>query len=273
MHYPCDTCGQYKIPSLTVDGIVHNNSKILLIKRSKQDEPFFDSYALPGGFVDYGETCEKAVVREVWEETGLKTEVNQLIGSYSKPQRDPRRHIVSLSYSLSIVSGQLKNSSETRDIDWYDLDALPELAFDHADMIADFRQKNRLYGQYNGWDLGKKLIFCSHSRHFMHASLLICKYVIDKECVPINSFTNFGYFLYELVPRHDIAESINNIINRCDEQWVFGPITEGVRMEINMCRQMGKPIRFFQILENEHPVLIKETAEESLRIADEQQFL
>lgn len=266
MNYPCTTCGQYKTSSLAVDGIVHDNNKILLIKRNKETEPFFNAFSLPGGFVDYGEELEKAVIREVWEETGLKTEINQLIGVYSKPQRDPRRHIVSTAFSLQVVSGELKTSNESTTVGWHDLDALPQLAFDHAEMIQDFRQHNRIFGNYHGWDLGKKLVFCSHSRHYMHASLLICKFVIDKACVPINSFTNFGYFLYELVPRHDIAESINNIINRCDEQWVFGPITEGVRLEIEMCRSMGKPIKFFEIVENEHPVLIKETTEDKLQL-------
>ncbi len=99
----------------------------------------------------------------------------------------------------------------------------------------------------------------------MHASLLICKYVIEKNCVPINSFTNFGYFLYELVPRHDIAEGINNIINRCDEQWVFGPISRGVELEIDMCKEIGKKIRFFDISEEEAPCKIEEVDEAFLR--------
>ncbi|MGB0757474.1 MAG: NUDIX domain-containing protein [Patescibacteria group bacterium] len=265
MEFPCDECGQYKTPSLTIDGIVLHEGKILLIKRGVKDEAFYNEYALPGGFVEYGEETEKATIREVWEETGLKTEINQLVGVYSKPNRDPRRHVISIAYSLKVISGDIKESSETKDISWFDLDNLPKLAFDHQRIITDFRESNKMFSDYNGWQLDKKLVFCSHSRHFMHASLLICKYVIDQGGVPINSFTNFGYFLYELVSRHDIAEGINNIINRCDEQWVFGPIGGGVGMEIEMCKKMGKKIRFFDIEENDNPMMITETTEEALR--------
>lgn len=262
MQNKCTACNQYKTPSLAVDGILFQQGKILLIKR--KHEPFKNRYALPGGFIEYGETAEKAVIREVWEETHLKTGVSQLIGVYSQPKRDPRRHTISLAYALHIKSGTLKAGSDANLVKWFEIDKLPKLAFDHEQIIADFRNKNKITTTYNGWDLSKKLIFCSHTRHIMHASLLINKFVIEQGCVPINSFTNFGYFLYELAPRHDITESINNIINRCDEQWVFGPITEGVRLEIEMCRTIGKPVRFFDITEDEIPCLITEVDEKTL---------
>ncbi len=265
MKYPCNTCGQYETPYITVDGIVLQQGNILLIKRNNPDEPFYNTYALPGGFVDYGEETEQAIVREVWEETGLKTFVNQRVGVYSKKNRDPRRHIISIAYSLFVESGVLKESSESKDLAWFNLDNLPELAFDHRDIIEDFRKSNKLVKKYNGWDMDKKLIFCSQSRFYMYASELICKYVIEEGHVPINSFTNFGYFLSELVPRHDIAENINNIINHCHELWVFGPITGGVDLEIAMCKDLGKPIRYFDISEDKSPCLIKEVDEQFLR--------
>jgi len=265
---PCKTCKRYKTPYIAVDGIVYQEGKILLIKRALKNEAYYGFYALPGGFLEYNEDTETAVVREIWEETGLKTEVNQLVGVRSKKDRDPRSHVLSISYSLKIKSGVLKKSktpSETSHIKWFDINHLPKLAFDHKDIIHSFREKNRIFKTYNGWNLDKKLVFCSHSRHLMHASLLICKYVIDEGCVPINSFTNFGYFLYELVPRHDIAESINNIINRCDEQWVFGSLSEGVLMEVLMCKAMGKKVRFFDISEDEVPCKITEVNEKYLQ--------
>ncbi len=261
----CKSCGQYKIPSLSVDAIVHKEGKILLVKRAKKETPFYNTYALPGGFVDYGEKTEDAIVREVWEETGLKTRVNQLIGVYSDRDRDPRRHVVSIAYSLEVLSGRLKTSSETKDIRWFNIDRLPRLAFDHKKIIEDFCNSTKKVSEYNGWNMNKKLVFCSQSRFYMFASELICKFVIDEGYVPINSFTNFGYFLHELVSRHDIVEGINNIINHCHELWVFGPITEGVDEEIKMCKKLSKPIRFFDITDDETPCLIKEVTERYLR--------
>ena len=262
---PCDSCKRYKSPYMSVDAVLHDQGKILLIKRGNPDEPYYGNYALPGGFVDYNEETSAAVVREVWEETGLKASVHDLIGVFSKKDRDPLGHVISTAYALKVESGTLKPNSDAKAAAWFPIDALPPLAFDHEEIIATFRQRNRILSQYNGWDLQKPLVFCSHSRSLMHASLLICKYVIDHGGVPINSFTNFGYFLYELVPRHDIAESINNIINRCDEQWVFGPFSEGVQMEVDMCKEIGKKIRFFSITDDEVPCLIREVSEDELR--------
>lgn len=126
----------YKKPSLTVDGVIEKDKSILLIRRAK--EPFKDRYALPGGFVEYGETVEKAVVREVQEETGLKTEINELLGVYSDPERDPRGHTVSTVFSLRTVSGKLKSGSDAKDAKYIDLKELPDLAFDHDEIIKDY---------------------------------------------------------------------------------------------------------------------------------------
>ncbi len=262
----CDKCKQYKTPSVTVDGVISKDGKILLIKRGNKNEPYYNTYALPGGFVDYGENTEKAIVREVWEETGLKTKPLQLIGVYSDRDRDPRRHTISMAYSLKLLSGDLvKKTAETKLAKWFRIDDLPDLAFDHREIIDDYLNSTKKVETYNGWDMSKKLVFCSQSKFYMFASELICKFVIDKGYVPINSFTNFGYFLYELVSKHDIVEGINNIINHCHEMWVFGPITKGVDEEIKMCRKINKPIRFFYLDERGTSFLIKESTEAYLR--------
>jgi 8-oxo-dGTP diphosphatase len=125
----------YKSPKLAVDGAVFNKEKILLIKR--KNEPFQDKWALPGGFVEYGEKVEDAVVREVFEETGLKTKIIDLIGIYSDPDRDPRGHVVSIVYLLKMEAGIIKGSDDAIEAKFFDMDKLPDLSFDHNIIIRD----------------------------------------------------------------------------------------------------------------------------------------
>jgi len=125
----------YKSPKLTVDGIVLKDGKILLIKRKKQ--PFENMWALPGGFVNYGEKTENAVIREMFEETGLKTKINHLVGVYSDPNRDPRGHTVSVVYLLDVYEGKLKGGDDALEAKFFDLNNLPDLSFDHENIIKD----------------------------------------------------------------------------------------------------------------------------------------
>jgi 8-oxo-dGTP diphosphatase len=125
----------YNSPKLTVDGVVIKDKKILLIKRKKQ--PFKGKWALPGGFVEYGEKIEDAAVREVLEETGLKTKISHLVGVYSDPDRDPRGHTITVVYLLEICNGNLKSGDDVSDVKFFDLNHLPELSFDHKDIIKD----------------------------------------------------------------------------------------------------------------------------------------
>jgi 8-oxo-dGTP diphosphatase len=125
----------YKNPKLTVDGAILKEDKILLIKR--KNEPFKDKWALPGGFVEYGEKVEDAVIREVFEETGLKTTINKIFEVYSDPDRDPRGHTISIIYLLDISSGELKANDDASDAKFFNVKELPELSFDHYQIIED----------------------------------------------------------------------------------------------------------------------------------------
>lgn len=125
----------FKSPKLTVDGIIIKNEKILLIKR--KNEPFKGKWALPGGFVEYGEKTEDSVIREVFEETGLKTNVNKLIAVYSDPNRDPRGHTITVVYKLDVNSVKLKSGDDASDVKFFDVDQLPPLSFDHDKIIKN----------------------------------------------------------------------------------------------------------------------------------------
>ena len=131
----------WRKPSVTADGIVTRGNDILLIRRRK--EPFKGAYALPGGFLDYGERLEECVVREVQEETGVKTSIVDLVGVYSAPERDPRGHFVTAVFHLQPVSGTARAGDDASSAEWVPLDRLPKFAFDHGMIIQDFLAKRK----------------------------------------------------------------------------------------------------------------------------------
>ena len=126
-------------PSLTVDGIIIHKNKLVLIKRGRP--PLKDEYALPGGFVEYNERVEDAVIREMEEETGLKTAILGILGVYSDPKRDPRGHTVSVVFELKVTKGRLKSGSDAKDVRLFSLEKLPKLAFDHDEIVRDYRKR------------------------------------------------------------------------------------------------------------------------------------
>jgi len=126
----------YSRPTLACDGILLMNDRILLVKRGR--EPFKDMFALPGGIVEYDETVEECVRREMLEETGLETKIIGLLGVYSDPGRDPRGHFVSSVFHLNAVGGELRSGDDAAEARLFDLEDLPPLAFDHARIISDF---------------------------------------------------------------------------------------------------------------------------------------
>jgi len=128
-----------KCITLTVDAVIpYQGKKIVVIRR--KNEPFKGYYALPGGIVEYGETVEEAVLREVKEETGLDVEIHKLVGVYSDPRRDPRGHFVSICFITIPIGGELKAGSDAKDIALFSLDNIPKLAFDHNKMIEDAKK-------------------------------------------------------------------------------------------------------------------------------------
>lgn len=129
----------YKSPKLTTDGVIIKKGKILLIKR--KNEPFKGKWALPGGFVEYGEKVEAAVIREIKEETGLVTKIKDIIGIYSDPNRDPRGHIVTIVFLLDIINGKLKAADDATEVKFFNLNKIPDLSFDHNLIIQDILRR------------------------------------------------------------------------------------------------------------------------------------
>lgn len=122
-------------PALTVDAVITDIERgVVLILRG--NPPFQGQWALPGGFVDIGETCEAACVREVREETGLEVEIVELVGVFSDPDRDPRGHTVSVTYLCNPVGGELAGGDDAAGARWFDELHGIDLAFDHDLILA-----------------------------------------------------------------------------------------------------------------------------------------
>jgi len=124
---------------VTVDAIILDGNNIALIKRL--NEPYKDMWALPGGFVDSYEDTEDACIREAKEETCLDVKITSVSGVYAHPDRDPRGHIISIAYTCKIVSGELKGADDAKEAKWFEIDSLPKMAFDHANIINDILLK------------------------------------------------------------------------------------------------------------------------------------
>src|SRR5215204_7410447 len=121
-------------PKLMVDVVIPSEKGVVLIRRA--NEPFKSQWALPGGFVEVGETVEEAADREATEETGLAVEVARLVGVYSDPERDPRGHNVSVAFIARVLSGELSADTDASEIAVLD-PASVELAFDHSKIVGD----------------------------------------------------------------------------------------------------------------------------------------
>ena len=119
-----------KTPLLTVDAVIFKDGRFVLIQR--KNPPFEGMWALPGGFVDVGETVEAAAVREAREETGLDIELLALLNVYSDPSRDPRGHTVSVVYIARAAGGDLQAGDDAAAARLFAPGDAVDLAFDHA---------------------------------------------------------------------------------------------------------------------------------------------
>ena len=130
---------KYPRPAVTADCIVitkEENAKVLLIQRG--NEPDKGTWAFPGGFMNMDETTEQCAIRELEEETGLKVKDVHQIGAYSKVDRDPRGRTITVAY-LAIIDKPISvvGQDDAAKAEWWPITALPQLAFDHDEIMAD----------------------------------------------------------------------------------------------------------------------------------------
>ena len=130
---------KYPRPAVTADCVVitkEEQPKVLLIQRSA--DPYKGCWAFPGGFMNMDETTEQCAIRELEEETGLRVSDVHQIGAYSKVDRDPRGRTITVAY-LAIIDEpvQVTGQDDAAKAEWFPLSALPDLAFDHAEIMRD----------------------------------------------------------------------------------------------------------------------------------------
>jgi 8-oxo-dGTP diphosphatase len=132
-------CYRYPHPAVTTDAVIFTISngklKLLLIKRAF--DPFKGSWAIPGGFLELNEDLDECAMRELKEETGLENIYLEQLHTFGKPGRDPRERVITVAY-YAIVAGidmEPTAASDAAEAKWFPIDRLPELAFDHDEII------------------------------------------------------------------------------------------------------------------------------------------
>lgn len=135
---------EFPRPGLTVDLVILYNdhdagTKILLIKR--RNDPYKDYWALPGGYVEEGEDLEQAARRELEEETGITDVHFKQIGAFGDPKRDPRGWTVTVAFTSYVDSMDAKAGDDAKEAQWFPVNKLPQLAFDHPLVIDTTMRK------------------------------------------------------------------------------------------------------------------------------------
>ena len=110
-----------------------------------------------------------------------------------------------------------------------------------------------------------KLIYPAISKHYFYFRQHISKFVLEQDCVPLNPFMMFEYFMLDTVDRDLIRNANNNLVKKSDELWVFGPISDGVLAEIKLAKSLNKPIRYFKIIRGKE---IKEISKEEVEFEE-----
>lgn len=136
---PCPHCGRFATRAMTIDALIVKDNRILLIERG--GDTFKGYWALPGGYMDWDEDITGSVKREIREELNVEAQIIRLLGVYSHPSRSPHQS-VNVAFEVAIT-GEPTPGDDAVGCKWFDLDSLPkELAFDHAQIIKDFKSGN-----------------------------------------------------------------------------------------------------------------------------------
>jgi len=169
----------YPFPAhyVTVDTVIFGSGstrdtcdlKVLLIERGAKGQPFFGAWALPGGFIKPEESLDSAAARELEEETGVKDAFLEQLYTFGAPERDPRGRVITVAYFALVnrTECKLKAGTDAARARWFDLNALPELAFDHREILA--KAHARLQGKVRYEPIGFNLLPRAFTLAQLHA--------------------------------------------------------------------------------------------------------
>lgn len=148
---------KYPHPSVTTDCVIFGfdgtKLKVLLVERGI--EPFKGRWAFPGGFLNMDESAEKGALRELEEETGLKGAYIHQFHTFSDPQRDPRERVITIAYYALVRMQEVKGGDDAADARWFALDEVPQLAFDHDQILrmAEKTLRQQIHFEPVGFEL------------------------------------------------------------------------------------------------------------------------
>ena len=148
---------KYEHPAVTTDCVIFTYEdwklKVLLVKRG--GEPYKGEWALPGGFLRGDETAREGALRELREETALEASAIGELGVFSDPSRDPRERVITIAFYALVKPSEVQGGDDADEAAWFPIDAVPQLAFDHADIVhtALERLKRDIHFEPIGFDL------------------------------------------------------------------------------------------------------------------------
>lgn len=143
---------RYDRPSVTVDVVIfslamgQSDLRVLLVQRSR--EPFLGMWSLPGGFVQINESLEGAAARQLAAKTGVESVYIEQLFTFGDPQRDPRRHVITVAYSALVPYSIIEEPASNAPLQWFSVYDRPKLAFDHAEIVDYALQRLRYKLEY-----------------------------------------------------------------------------------------------------------------------------
>lgn len=121
---------------VSVEAVVVHDDKVLLIRRRPESRAYANTWALPGGHLEHGESPAEAALRELKEETNVDGKIVGIVGSYGPERKDPRGNYVGIAYMVEPTSFALSAGDDARGVRWWPVDSLPDMAFNHADVVS-----------------------------------------------------------------------------------------------------------------------------------------